>query len=250
MKQGGGEIVVGRIPALACIHAGKREIIQAFIYNHAVHVEELIGLLPSNKIQWVDKRELDKISQGVHHQGVILKVTPLPIIELRDWLIKHHEPQCALIVLDSITDPMNFGAIIRSAAAFGAGGVLFPKNRAAPVTPSVIKAAAGGAEYIDLVQATNLANALQLIKREGFWVAALDAKAEKHLWDHNLSGRIAILVGSEGYGIRPLVKRQADFAMAIPMTGKLGSLNASVSIGVALAEWVRQSSGNTDSDLR
>lgn len=234
------EVVVGRLPARACLDAGKRVVFEAFLHNNAIGLEEIVNALDATKITWVDKKELDKISQGARHQGVVLHVSPLQVLSLSAWLEKHQEPECVLLALDSITDPMNFGAIIRSAAAFGAGGVLFLKDRAAPVNASVVKAAAGGVEYVDLVQASNLARDIQQLKKEGFWVAALEATASKPLWEAPLKGRTAIIIGSEGEGIRRLVREQADFFVSIPMGGALSSLNASVSAGIALTEWARQ----------
>lgn len=240
MRERQFEVVTGRLPALACLYAGKREVYEVFLHKNAVGLEEIVNALDSGKINWVEKKVLDGMSQGARHQGVVLHVAPLPILSLGAWLDKHMEKECVLLVLDSITDPMNFGAIIRSAAAFAAGGVLFLKDRAAPVNAAVVKAAAGGVEYVDLVQATNLARDMQLLKKEGFWIAALEANAAKPLWEVSLKGRTAIIVGSEGEGIRRLVREQADFFVSIPMEGALSSLNASVSAGIALTEWSRQ----------
>ena len=121
-----------------------------------------------------------------------------------------------------------------------AAGVLFQKDRAAPITPAVVKASAGGVEYIDLILATNLVRDIRRLKEEGFWVYALDAGGDRVLWQSDLKGRVALVVGSEGAGIRRLVKEQSDFVISIPVRDELGSLNASVSAGIALAEWVRQ----------
>jgi len=142
-----------------------------------------------------------------------------------------------------VQDPHNLGAVVRSAAACGAAGVLFAKDRSAPLSPAAVKAAAGAMEYVDLVQATNLARALGVLKKAGFWVAGLEAEGAKVLWDADLGGRMALVVGSEGKGIRRLVREQCDLLVRIPLTGPITSLNASVSAGIALAECVRQRRG-------
>ncbi|MFA7692399.1 MAG: 23S rRNA (guanosine(2251)-2'-O)-methyltransferase RlmB [Candidatus Hydrogenedentes bacterium] len=235
------EVVLGRLPVLTCLDAGKREVFRAFIHDNAVGLEEIINALPPEKITWTDRKHLDKMSQGARHQGVLLHVAPMKLLSLFEWCDNHKEPECLLLILDCITDPMNFGAIIRSAAALGAHGVLFPKDRAAPVNAAVVKAAAGGIEYVPLIQASNLTRDIQHLKKEGFWVVAFEANADRSLWQVPLTGRVAMIIGSEGDGIRRLVKEQADFLASIPMAGNLSSLNASVSAGIALTEWLRQS---------
>jgi len=240
MRGSNHEVVAGRLPALACIQGKKREIHKAFLHKNATGIEEIIDALSPEQMVWCDKKDLDKIALGVRHQGVVLHAGILPVLSMGEWLDKHNEEQCALLILDSIMDPMNFGAMIRSAAAFGAGGVVFAKDRAAPLTPAVVKAAAGGVEYIDLVQAINLVRDIQQAKKHGFWVTAFEADGAQILWEASLGGRTAMIIGSEGEGIRRLVREQADFFVSIPMRGELPSLNASVSAGIALAEWLRQ----------
>lgn len=234
------EVVAGRLPALACIQGKKREVYKAFLHRNAEGMEEIIDLLRPEQMVWCDKKDLDRVSQGVRHQGIVLHAGALPVLTMSEWLDKHDEAQCALLILDSIMDPMNFGAMIRSAAAFGASGVLFAKDRAAPLSPSVVKASAGGVEHIDLIQATNLVRDIQQAKKRGFWVSAFEAGGPHSLWEASLGGRTAIIIGNEGEGIRRLVREQADFFVSIPMRGELSSLNASVSAGIALAEWLRQ----------
>ena len=234
------EVVAGRLPALACIQGNKREVYKAFLHRNAAGIEEIIDAFRPEQMVWCEKKDMDRLSQGVRHQGVVLHAAALPLLTMGEWLDKHDEAQCALLVLDSIMDPMNFGAMIRSAAAFGAGGVLFAKDRAAPLSPAVVKAAAGGVEYIDLVQATNLVRDIQQVKKRGFWVSAFEADGAQVLWEASLAGKTALIIGSEGEGIRRLVREQADFSVSIPMRGELPSLNASVSAGIALGEWLRQ----------
>jgi len=234
------EKVVGRIPVLESLRAGRRAPRRLFVLRGAAGLED-IRAAAAIPVEEVTREDLDRLAPGLVHQGVVLEVDPLRVFELRDWLEK--KPLAAgdfLIVLDGIEDPHNFGAIIRTAAACGAAGVLFGKDRAAPLSPAVFKAAAGGIEYVDLIQVTNLARSLRQLKDAGFWVAALEANAEQILWDADLRGRMALVIGGEGRGIRRLVRENCDLEVRIPISGPITSLNASVSAAIAMAECVRQ----------
>jgi 23S rRNA (guanosine2251-2'-O)-methyltransferase len=177
---------------------------------------------------------------GAAHQGVVLEADPLPVCRAEEWAAGAFADDAIVLVLDGVEDPHNFGAIVRSAAACGARAVLFGKDRAAPISPVAVKSAAGAMEYVELVRATNVARALELLKGAGFWCAALAADAPQVLWEVDLTGRIALVVGSEGKGIRRLVRERCDMSLRIPITGAITSLNASVSAAVALAECLRQ----------
>lgn len=174
------------------------------------------------------------------HQGVILQADPIRTPRAEDWDWNRLPADALVIALDGVEDPRNFGAIVRSAAACGAHAIVFPKDRAAPITGSAIKSAAGAMEYIELVQATNLVRTLDALKESGFWVAALDADGSQYLWDADLKGRVVLVIGSEGFGIRRLVSEHCDFHLKIPLQGPITSLNASVSAAIAMAECMRQ----------
>ena len=186
------------------------------------------------------RQDLDARAGGVVHQGVLLEADPLPIHKAETWARDPFPGDAIVVILDGIEDPYNFGAIIRSAAACGARAVVFGKDRAAPLSTAAVKSAAGGVEYVDLVQAANLVRGLELLKEAGFWLAALDAGAPDVLWGADLKGRIGLVVGGEGQGIRRLVREHCDLHLRIPLTGPVTSLNASVSTAVALAECLRQ----------
>ncbi len=234
------DLVMGRIPAMECLRAGKRRAVKLHLLASARGLEDLRALAAGIPVRETDRFDLDRIARGGVHQGVILEAEPLPLLDLEEWLDRGTAPDAFAVMLDSIEDPHNFGAIVRSAAALGASAVIFAKDRSAPVSPAAIKAAAGGMEHIDLIQATNLSRALNRLKEAGFWAAALDADAPKTLWDTDLTGRIVLVVGNEGGGIRRLVREQCDLFMSIPMTGAITSLNASVSAAIALAECRRR----------
>ena len=239
------ERIFGRIPVLESLRAGKRSPRRLFFYANAKGLEAIRAAAGNLPVEAVTRDELDRLSQGQLHQGVVLETTALPRHRLEDWL---NTPACAkdaiVVLLDSIEDPHNFGAVIRSASALGVSGVIFAKDRSAPLSPAATKAAAGAMEYIDLIQVTNLARSIRSLQDNGFWVASLEADATQDLWQANFTGRIALVIGSEGKGTRRLVRERCDFSLRIPLTGPITSLNASVSAAIALTECARQRSGN------
>lgn len=232
--------VIGRIPVLESLRAGRRAPRRLIVLRGATGLED-IRAAAAIPVEEAAREDLDRLAPGLAHQGVILETDPLRVFELRGWLDKGpFAPDAFLVVLDGLEDPHNFGAIIRTAAACGAAGVLFAKDRAAPLSPAVFKAAAGGVEYVDLIQVTNLARSLRQLKEAGFWAAALEADAQQILWDADLRGRMALVIGGEGHGIRRLVRENCDLEVRIPISGPITSLNASVSAAIAMAECVRQ----------
>ncbi len=177
--------------------------------------------------------ELDALAEGARHQGLIALAGEF---SYRGWDEVLDLPAGSLVVaLDEITDPHNFGAIVRSAVAFGVDAVITLKDRAAPVTPVVVRASAGATEHARIVRVTNLARSLDALRDEGWSVIGLDAEGTVPVGELPPAerGRV-IVIGSEGYGLRPLVRKQCDVLARIPMSGRIGSLNASVAAGIAL----------------
>ena len=185
--------------------------------------------------QTCTRNELDTMVPGAVHQGVILEAGPLPVLNASELLRRNFGDDALLVILDGVEDPHNFGAIVRSAAACGAAAVVFGKDRSAPISPASVKSAAGAMEYIDLAQAANIARFVEQLKKKGFWSVALDAAGDKTIWDTDLKGKIAIVVGGEGKGIRRLVRERCDFTARIPLEGPITALNASVSAAIALS---------------
>jgi 23S rRNA (guanosine2251-2'-O)-methyltransferase len=179
-----------------------------------------------------------------HHQGVVAEASPCNVLTPEAlWPMLENEPAAPfLLVADSITDPMNLGALIRTGLAVGIYAVITPKDRCAPPTPVVSSASAGALEYIRLVQAVNLVRFLQTLKDKGFWVFGLDHRADQNCFQADFSGPSALVIGSEGKGIRPLVKKTCDHLVAIPQQGAVSSLNASVAGAVVMYEAFRQRS--------
>ena len=190
--------------------------------------------------------ELTNIAKTSSHQGILAFMSGeypyrgLPeLIEI--W--KKSGERAFFLLLDSIQDPQNMGALIRSAHAAGAHGVIVPKDRSCPVTASVIKASAGAALHTPIAMVTNLREAIKRLKDEGAWVYAIETSAEKSIYSLDLKGDVAIVIGSEGKGIRRLVMEESDFCAFIPMKGKVNSLNAAQAGTVVLFEARRQRDG-------
>lgn len=192
-------------------------------------------------IHTVSKAKLDEISETKKHQGVIAFVSAHNYVELED-IIKSAEEKGEkpfIIILDSIEDPHNLGAIIRTANICGAHGVVIPKRRAVGLTATVAKASAGAIEYIPIAKVTNIGSAIDKLKSLGIWVACADMDGEL-MYKTDLTGAIALVIGSEGEGVSRMVKEKCDYTVKIPMYGQITSLNASVAAGILMYEVVRQ----------
>jgi len=194
------------------------------------------------RVERVPREALMQLSGGGVHQGVVALLRAFQYSELEDLLAiaKDAGVPPLLVVLDGVQDPHNLGAIVRSAHALGAHGVIIPKDRAVAVTGVVAKASAGAIEHLAIARVTNLSRTLETLKQEGLWIAAADPEGSQTLWQANLDGPLAIVVGAEGPGVRKGVLEHCDFRLQIPMVGKVASLNASVSAALLLGEVARQ----------
>jgi 23S rRNA (guanosine2251-2'-O)-methyltransferase len=194
------------------------------------------------KLRSAPRQKLDRLAGTDRHQGIVAVVADFRYAALDDILAaaRGSGRPPLVVVLDGVEDPHNLGAIIRSALALGAHGVVIPKDRAVGVTPAVAKASAGAVERLPVARVTNVAQCIEALKGEGIWSVALAADAEKALSAHDLRGPIALVLGSEGEGLRPLVRKTCDLAAKIPMVGDLDSLSVSASAAVALYETARQ----------
>jgi len=191
-----------------------------------------------------DDAQLDKLAEGERHQGVVAEVLPRagdPETQLEEAL-EAAGPAPLLLVLDGVQDPHNLGACLRSADAAGVAAVIVPRDRAAGLTPVVRKVAAGAAETVPLVSVVNLARTLRDLKDRDIWLVGTDDAADKTLYAADLKGPLALVMGSEGEGMRRLTRECCDQLVSIPMAGAVESLNVSVATGVALFEAVRQRS--------
>lgn len=192
-------------------------------------------------ISYVDKFTMDKLSEGGNHQGVLAQITDFDYSSVEDILAlaKEKDEDLLIVLLDGITDPHNLGAIVRSAECFGAHGIVIPKHRSVGVNDTVVKVASGATEHMLIAKVTNINDTIRMLKEHNVWVYAtdFDGKAPKLT---NLTGNVAIVIGSEGEGIHKLTKELCDDTLTIPEYGKINSLNASVATGIILYEAVRQ----------
>jgi 23S rRNA (guanosine2251-2'-O)-methyltransferase len=213
-------------------------------------LEEIIGMARSRKIKISFVDSIHLVGEGasqVRHQGIVARISEAVFITLEDLVkksadLKHNGITPRLIACDSLQDPHNLGAIIRSALASGANGVVVTRERSAPIGGTAAKSSAGAVSHIDICQVTNLTTALKMLKEAGFWIfGAVKDEDAQSLYQADLSVPACLVVGSEGKGIRPLVKKECDVLISIPMAGTLDSLNSSVAAAVILFEAMRQS---------
>ncbi len=184
---------------------------------------------------------LDKMAGSHHHQGVAARVGPFPMQTEKQLLRRVQEADaCFLLMLDQVQDPHNLGALVRSAHCAGVDAVVITRHRSAGPTPVVSRVSAGALEHMAVVTATNLVSLVGRLKSAGVWIAGLDGGAERHLFTTDLTGSLALVIGGEQSGIRPLVKSHCDFHLAIPHVGDFNSLNASAAGAVAMFEVYRQ----------
>ena len=190
----------------------------------------------------VEKSALDSMSTSRSHQGVIALVAAKEYVEVDDILqIAQDKGQPPfIIILDEITDPHNFGAILRTANAVGAHGVIIPKRRAIGLTSAVSKASAGAVEYVPVARVTNISQTIEYLKKNNVWVVGTDATGEKAFYESDLKGPIAVVIGSEGEGMGKLIREKCDFVVNIPMEGEISSLNASVAAAIVMYEILKQ----------
>jgi len=183
-----------------------------------------------------DHASLDRLAGHVAHQGIVAFCREYTYAALDEILNNRHPDLNGDLVLlvDGVTDPQNLGALIRTAHCFGANGVVIPAHRAAAVTPAVIKASAGAVRHIPVAMEVNLGQALDTLKENGYWIYGADADMDHDMAAVNFEGRIGLVVGSEGKGIRPLIRKKCDFLFSVPMVGKIDSLNVSVAAGIML----------------
>lgn len=245
-----GELIFGVNPVKESLR-GARGAFNLYVQTNATdhRVENIIRLAEGRgvAVHRREKTDLTKMCASSHHQGIALEVEPFRYADLDDLLanVKQSGAPGFVLVLDGIMDPHNLGALIRSAACAGVDGVVIPKDRACGVTAAAEKASAGAVETIPVAQVTNVAKTLELLKKGGYWVYGLAGEASASLFETKFSGSIALVIGGEGEGIRPLVRKQCDMLMSIPQYGGVSSLNASVAGGIAMFDMARKLNGQS-----
>lgn len=240
--------------------AGVNSIVEAIKGGRKIHkiyiqqgrsgkkIEELLNLAEKRGIyvQEVEKKRLDQMYTVSNHQGIIAQVDTYDYSELGEVLeyatLKGEKP--FIIMLDGLEDPQNLGSIIRTAECAGVHGIIIPRHNSVEITAAVAKASAGAVEHIHIVRETNLVNTLTYLKEQGMWIIGADMFAKEDYFNSDIPTPAVLVIGSEGKGIRRLVKENCDVLVKIPMLGKINSLNASIAAALLMYEVVRQGTRN------
>ncbi len=239
------DIVEGRNAVLELLNSD-RDINKIFVQNGERHgsINKIIAVAKENKVvvTEVEKSKLDFMSKTKNHQGVIAVVPPFNYCEVEDILdfAKSKNEDAFILILDGIEDPHNLGSIIRTAETAGVHGIIIPKRRTVTVNSTVAKVSAGAVEHMKIARVNNITETIRKLKENGLWIIGTDGEARTLYYNQDLKGDIAIIIGSEGFGMSRLVKENTDMLVKIPMKGKITSLNASVSAGIIIYEAVKQ----------
>ncbi len=239
------DIVEGRNAVLELLDSD-RDINKIFVQSGERHgsINKIIAIAKENKVvvTEVEKSKLDFMSKTKNHQGVIAVVPPFNYCEVEDILeyAKSKNEDVFILILDGIEDPHNLGSIIRTAETAGVHGIIIPKRRTVTVNSTVAKVSAGAVEHMKIARVNNITDTIRKLKENGLWIIGTDGSATTLYYNQDLKGDIAIVIGSEGFGMSRLVKENTDMLVKIPMKGKVTSLNASVSAGIVMYEAVKQ----------
>jgi len=208
-------------------------------------IEEIVQLACQQgvPVRFEDRGQLDRLAQSRDHQGVVALVAARAAATLEEILANangHHGQTGLIVLLDGVEDPHNLGAIVRTALAAGADGVVIPERRAAGLTDAVARASAGALAHLPVAKVSNLAGAMKELKEAGYWLVGLDENAEKDYTEVDYTPQVGIVLGGEGQGLHELTRKRCDFVVSLPTTGPVKSLNVSVAAGVVLFEALRQ----------
>jgi 23S rRNA (guanosine2251-2'-O)-methyltransferase len=239
-------IIFGYHPVREALRAGRRRLTKFYLSKERASArrDDLVRLAneAAIPIEWSNGHHLSNLCASSYHQGICAESTPYPFSSVEEILTAALAAGTVplVLVLDHLVDPQNFGAVVRTAQCVGAHGVIVPKDRSAPPSATVSKASAGALEHIRLARVANLVVTLKMLKKQGFWVAGTDRDGDTDLFHADLRVPLALVIGGEEKGIRPLVRQNCDLILAIPQTGPIGSLNASVAAAIVMYEILRQ----------
>ncbi len=235
-------VIYGVHPVLETLRAGKRSLEKIYALP-GLSIDGEMGARINDlglTVLRVSGNEIASVAASPHHQGIAARVGPFPYTELNDLISRSTLEAGPVLILDGIQDPANLGSILRSAECLGAAGIILTTDRSASITPAVEKAAAGASAHVSVARVVNLVRALEELKEAGYWIHAADSRGRDCIYSVDLGGKIALVVGSEGKGIRRLVREKSDRVIAVPMTGKIDSLNVAQTTAILLAEALRQ----------
>ncbi len=239
-------IIYGKNPVWEFLLQPSSNILEVFISSEIkkADIGDLVGLAKKRgiKITYLSRESLSETARTSSHQGVAARLSDyeyVPVSQI-SHKAKERKENLLVVILDHLEDPQNFGAIIRSVHVLGAHGIIIPKDRSVSVTPAVVKASAGTVSAVSISMVTNIARVINELKKSGVWIVGADPSADKPIGEEDVSGLdVALVIGSEGRGLKRLVKEECDFLVSIPMVGT-SSLNASVAAGIMIYEIQRQ----------
>jgi len=235
--------IFGVMPVIEALRSGSRRI-ERIVIAEGAKIERLSEVIEAARKAGIPVRRepraaLDRLSNRANHQGVIAIAAAARYAD-EDDILESISPQSLFVLLDSVEDPRNLGAIIRTAECAGATAVIIPERRAAHITEVAAKASAGATEYIPVVRVTNLGSFIERLKKQNVWVVGVERDGDMVYTKYDYSGATALVFGSEGEGLHRLVRERCDTLVSIPMRGRITSLNVSVAVGVVLFEALRQ----------
>ena len=242
------ETLYGRNPVYECLRAGRRPVFRLVVAEGGRPSGTLAEAMTLARkrgvpVQTASRQQLDRLGKGGRHQGVVAEVDEYPYVPMQDVLTaaaERGEPPW-LLILDCLQDPQNLGTLLRTAEVVGVHGIVLPERRSVGVTPAVVSASSGASEHARIVQVTNLVRAMKDLQERGVWIAGLEAlPGATRVWQADLKGPLGLVVGSEGQGMRRLVRETCDYMVELPMRGQINSLNAAVAGSVVLYEAARQ----------
>jgi 23S rRNA (guanosine2251-2'-O)-methyltransferase len=233
--------IIGRNPVMEAIRAGRE--IDKIIVKKGSFEGSVVPIIKKAKdrgiiIQEADKQKLDQLADGGNHQGIIAFTAVHEYVPVEE-ILSRADSGGLVIICDKITDPHNLGSVLRTANCVGAAGVIIPKRNSVGLNSVVAKTSAGAVEYTPVARVTNISQTIETLKEKGFWIAGADMDGES-MYSADLTGKIGLVIGSEGEGISKLVKEKCDFLVKIPMFGEINSLNASVAAAILMYEASRQ----------
>ncbi len=247
-RENNQEIIFGRNSVMEAIKAGTP--INRLLYTGGESAGSLRTILAMAKEKGIltasqDRKKLDELCGNRNHQGIMAYIAAASYVEPEDILqiAKDKGEPPFVVILDEIQDPHNLGAILRTADAVGAHGVIIPKHRAAALTGTVAKTSAGAAHHVPVARVTNIPNTIDYLKEQGLWIAGTDLSGTTPFYKADFKGPIGLVIGSEGHGMGKLTCKKCDFVVTIPMCGQVTSLNASVAAGVVMYEIFKQHKG-------
>lgn len=235
-------VIYGAHPVIETIRAGKRSVEEIYLAREAEGIKGLLELLEASRVtvSRISSADIGSLAGSPHHQGIAAKVGQFPYADLEEVIKSQTRPSSLMVLLDEVQDPGNLGSIVRSAECLGGQAVVISKDRCVGVTAASEKASAGASAHIPIVRVVNMARTLGRLRDCGYWLYAADSRAEQTFYSADLKGKVGLVLGSEGKGLRRLVGEQCDFVASIPLLGNVESLNVAQTASIVMAEALRQ----------